>query len=123
MIKTFVIVGFLSLAVAFNANAHDSDRIDQLEKEIHELKLRISKLESLLSNPRSVQEVVPSGEGWKNVANWRKLSTDMNTSDVKKILGEPHRLDGGDIATWYYKNGGRVNFYKGKVDHWTEPRQ
>jgi len=47
----------------------------------------------------------------------------MNTSDVKKILGEPYRVDGGKIATWYYKNDGRVNFYEEKVHHWNEPRQ
>jgi outer membrane protein assembly factor BamE (lipoprotein component of BamABCDE complex) len=123
MIKIITIIGFLSLAVTFNSYAQDSDRIAQMEKEIKELKLRISKIESLLSNPSSAQKIVPSGEGWKYVANWRKLSTGMNTGDVRKILGEPYRLDGGNIATWYYKNDGIVRFYKGKVHDWEEPRQ
>lgn len=34
-----------------------------------------SKLESLVSNPSDNQELVMSGEGWKSVANWRKLTT------------------------------------------------
>ena len=123
MVKTIIIVGLLSLVVAFNANAQDSDRIYQLEKEIQQLKLRISKLESILSSPSSDQEIVPSSEGWKSVANWRKLSTDMGTSDVKKILGEPHRVDGGNIATWYYQNDGRVVFVRGKLYEWTEPKK
>jgi len=123
MIRIFTIIGFLSLAVAFNANAHDGNRIDQLEKEIQGLKFRISKIESLLSNPSSAQKIVPSGEGWKHVANWRKLSTGMSFSDVKKILGEPHRVKGGSIAKWYYRNDGRVLFYDGEVDSWEEPRQ
>ena len=123
MVKTIIVVGLLSLVVAFNANARDSDRIDQLEKEIQELKLRISKLESILRSPSSDQGIVPSSEGWKSVANWRKLSTDMDTSDVKKILGEPDRLDGGKIAEWYYKNGGRVTFFNGRVNQWKEPRE
>ena len=123
MVKKIIVIGLLSLVVAFNSYAQDSDRIDQLEKEIQELKLRVLKLESLISKPSLAQEAVPSGEGWNSVANWRKLSTDMNTSDVRKILGEPYRVDGGNLATWYYKNDGRVTFYKGKVHDWTEPRQ
>ena len=77
MIKIISIVGFLLLAVAFNANAQVMDRIDHLEKEVQEIKLRLSKLESLLSNPSKVNEPVTSGEGWKSVMNWRKLTTDM----------------------------------------------
>ena len=123
MVKTIAIIGFLSLAVAFNANAHDSDRVDQLEKELQEIKLRLSKLESLLSNPSNAQKPVTSGEGWKSIMNWRKLTNGMSTSDVQRILGEPHRVDGGAIASWYYQNGGRITFYEGKVDRWTEPRQ
>ena len=122
MVKT-IIIGFLSLAVAFNSNAQDSDRIDQLNKEIQEIKLRLSKLESLLSNPSKAQEVLTLGQGWKSVVSWRKLTTNRNYSDVKDILGEPHRVDGGSLASWYYQNGGRVVFFDGKVTQWTEPRQ
>lgn len=123
MVRTIIIIGFLSLAVAFNSNAQDGDRIVQLEKEIQELKIRISKLESLLSNPSSAQEIVTSGEGWTSVTNWRRLSTGMHTSDVRRILGEPDRVDGGTLAAWYYKNGGTVRFLDGKVHEWREPRK
>jgi hypothetical protein len=123
MIKTITIIGFLLLAVAFNSNAQDSDRVDQLEKEMQGIKLRLSKLDSLLSNPSNAQEPVTSGDGWKSVKNWRRLTTDMGTSDVQKILGEPQRVYGGTIANWYYQNGGRVIFYKEKVDQWMEPQQ
>jgi hypothetical protein len=123
MVKTIIIIGFLSFAVTSHSYANDSDRIDQLEKEIQETKLRLLKLESLLSNPSNVQKPVTSGEGWKSVVNWRKLTTDMSTSDVQKILGEPHRLDGGTVATWSYQNGGRITFISGKVAAWNEPHQ
>jgi len=121
MVKTIIIIGFLSLAVAFNSYAHDSDRIDQLEKDTQEIKFRLSKLESLFSNPSKAQELETSGEGWKSVVNWRKLTTDMGYSDVQKILGEPHRVNGGVMATWYYENGGQVEYFYGKVRHWREP--
>ena len=123
MVKKIIVIGLLSLVVAFNSYAQDSDRIDQLEKEIQVLKLRVLTIESLISNPSLTQEVVPSGEGWNSVANWRKLSTDMNYNDVRKILGEPYRVDGGNMVIWYYKNDGRVVFIEGKVHEWTEPRQ
>ena len=123
MVKTISFIGFLSLAVAFNANAHDSDRINQLEKEIQEIKFRLSKLESFPSNPSNAQEPATSGDGWKSVMNWRKLTQGMSTSDVRRILGEPHKLDGGTLAHWEYQNGGSIFFYKEKVDRWHEPRK
>lgn len=43
-------------------------------------------------------EHVASGEGWKSIMNWRKLTTDTGYSAVQKILGEPHQVDGGQIA-------------------------
>lgn len=123
MIKTIAIIGFLSLAVAFNSYAQDSDRIDQLEKEIQEIKLRLSKLESMLGKPSTTQEVVSSSEGWKSIENWKKLTRDMSTSDVKRILGEPQYESGGIVAYWDYPNGGKVFFDDGKLSAWSEPRQ
>lgn len=123
MVKAITIVGFLCLAVAFNANANDSDRIDQLENKIHEIELRLSNLESLLKNSSNAQELVTPGEGWKSVRNWRKLVSGMKPKEVQKILGEPHRVAGSTIASWYYENGGQVNFFKGKVRDWSEPRE
>jgi len=123
MVKTILFTCFLALAVAFNANAHDSDRIIQLEKEIQEIKARLSRIESFPSHPSNAQEPVTSSEGWKSVMNWRKLTPGMSTSDVRRILGEPHRIDGGDIATWHYQNDGRIVFHKGQARYWNEPQK
>lgn len=123
MVKTISFIAFLSLAVAFNANAHDSDRINQLEKEIQEIKFRLSKLESFPSNPSNAQEPATSVDGWKSVLNWRKLAQGMSTSDVRRILGEPHTVDGGSLVHWQYQNGGRITFFDGRVERWNEPRK
>ena len=122
MVKTISFIGFLSLAFVFNAYAHDSDRINQLEKEIQDIKFRLSRLETFPGNKGKAQEPVTSSDGWRSVTNWRSLATDMGESDVRRILGEPDRIDGGGVAFWYYQNNGSVTFLSGKVRSWKEPR-
>ena len=123
MAKLYSIIGFILLAAPFASSAQGTERIDQLDKEIQEIRLRLSKLESLLTGTDKTQQLTPSGEGWKSIMNWRKLSTGMAPSEVQKILGEPLRADGGVVARWHYQNGGAVMFYEGKVRQWEEPRQ
>jgi hypothetical protein len=122
MNKANTIIGFLLFGFVCNANAQDLDRIDRLEKEVQQLNFRLSKLESLQSNPSKTNEYATPVDGWKSVMNWRKLTTDMDYEAVKKILGEAHRVDGGQVAYWYYKNGGYVTFIDGKAFQWREPR-
>jgi len=121
MVTKLAVAVILSLVTTLSSYAHDSDRIEQLERDVQETKERLSILESILQNKNNEKEHVITGDGWKSVANWRKLTTGMNTSTVQKILGEPQRVEGGKFASWYYENGGRVFFYEGKVDRWSEP--
>jgi len=46
----------------------------------------------------------------------------MTPIDVRGLLGEPQRVDGGDIANWYYPNRGSVGFFLGKLNRWQEPK-
>lgn len=121
MVKIITIIVYLSLGVIFNSYAHDSDRVDQLEKELHDTKERLSKIESMLVNTSEDQVIVNSSDGWKSVRNWRKLTTGMSYDEVRKILGEPHRIDGGMVAEWRYKNGGRAGFFNDSLRSWDEP--
>jgi len=123
MIKTISIILFLSWGFTFNSYADDGNRIEQLEMEVQELKLRIAKLESLLNDPEVAQKVLNTHEGYKSIANWRKLTTDMGYSEVRNLLGEPQRVDGGGIAYWFYPNGGKVIFQSDEAWRWEEPRE
>jgi hypothetical protein len=133
MIKSIIVFVFLSFVVALSAGAQDGDRIGQLEKEVQELKARLSKLESAPGNKSNANQsdtsqsdtrkVAPAEDGWRSVANWRKLQTDMSNSAVRRILGEPDRIEGGGVSHWYYQNGGTVTFIRDRTSQWAEPKQ
>jgi len=115
--------GFLPFTLSLNASAQSVDRIEQLEKELLEIKLRLTKLEAAQGNTSGKQTSVATGDSWKSLSNWRKLKTDMSPSDVRALLGEPNRLDGGVVARWHYGNRSYVVFIDEKVQQWQEPQQ
>ena len=121
MVPRLAIAVILSLLATFSSYAHDSDRIEQLEREVQETKQRLSILESKLRNRNDEEELVIADDGWKSVANWRKLSFGMSALNVKNILGDPHEIVGAKNAVWYYDNGGVVRIVDGNVDRWSEP--
>lgn len=61
-------------------------------------------------------------EKFESISSWRQLKRGMSESQVRSILGEPGKIDGGTFAFWRYKNGGTVTFYQDKLDSWSEPR-
>jgi len=103
--------------------ANDSDRIAQLEKEVQDLKHRLTQLESSPagSTARQKSAVASSGD-WKILANWRSLKKGMSYEEVRAILGEPTRVQGGSMTYWFYPSRSGVTFYEDKLDFWTEPR-
>jgi len=113
--------GCLLLTFTLNSFGSDSVRITQLEKEVQELKLRLSKLESPQTITNQQQRPIVSGEGWKSLANWRSLKNGMSYDEVRSILGEPARIEGGTLAYWRYSNGAFVGFFRDKVQQWEEP--
>jgi hypothetical protein len=46
----------------------------------------------------------------------------MKEKEVRALLGEPVRVDGGSFTHWWWP-GANVTFYEGKLDSWSEPRQ
>ena len=57
-----------------------------------------------------------------DLSSWRQLKKNMSEEQVRALLGEPSKVDGGTFAFWHYKSGGTVTFYKDSVDSWVEPR-
>ena len=87
-------------------------RIEQLERTVRVLELRIAALEG-------VAPATPVG-----LANWRQLRRKMKMDEVRELLGEPARVDASSIVVWWwYGNGGRVEFDPGsqRVTGWNEP--
>ena len=121
MVPRLAFAVIVLLVATSSSHAHDSDRIEQLEREIQETKQRLLILESMLQSKNEEKELVITDDKWKSVANWRKLATGMSTRHVQKILGYPERVGGVKNAVWYYKNGGIVNFNDGNIDSWSEP--
>ena len=118
----FILISLLSINFLFS-HSNQETQIKKLETKITELEQRIKYLETLIVN-KSNKELITSGS-WKNKKNWRKLELGMSMDNVENILGEPHKVDGGSITTWYYNKSDRyhshVKFYKGRLDRWTEP--
>jgi len=117
-----IAIAYLPLTFAFSSYAQSGDRTEQLEKEIQEIKLRLSNLEAAQGKSSANPKPVQTSDGWKALTNWRSLKSGMSPSDVRAVLGEPARVKGGDVAFWYYTNDGSVTFISDRVTSWTEPR-
>ena len=115
-------IGLLGMA-AFSAYAQSDPRVDRLEAEVRDLQLRLSKVETAQGGFVADQKPESSGSGWKSLSNWRQLKTGMTPEQVRAILGEPRRIEGGEWARWEYPNGGVSMFMKEKLNRWQEPGQ
>ncbi len=117
----------LLIAIAFGATtlssfANDSARVSQLENEVNELRQRVQKLENLQLNANNQQRQVVANDGMVSLAIWRKLSRGMSYNEVRGLLGEPLRIEGGGVAIWKYANNGSVAFVRDRLSSWSEPQ-
>ncbi len=126
LIHTFLqvlVIAFIAMVLTMNAGAQTTDRTAQLEKEIEAIKQRLNKLESVqgISTAGPQPVAAATGSGYRSLASWRQLKNDMSPSDVRALLGEPVRINGGGVARWYYQNGGELVFISDKLTQWKEP--
>ena len=99
-----------------------SERVWQLEEDVESLKLQITQLSSQTGSTNNRQKPHTSIDGWKNLTNWRSLKKGMSYDNVRQILGEPGRIQGGSFTFWIYPDRGSVTFYNDRLDSWTEPK-
>jgi hypothetical protein len=119
--KKIVFVGYLLWVVAANSIAADIDRVSELEQEIKQIKDRLNNLEKIVVGKKSDKKPIVASDSWKYLSNWRALKNGMAYEDVKSLLGEPSKIDGGSVAYWIYPNKGRVIFVRDKIQSWEEP--
>ena len=119
--RTLLLAFALSVATC-SSFANDSERIRQLENEVNELRLRVQKLENPQPNASNQQKQVVANDGAKSLVNWRKLNSGMSYNEVRGLLGEPLRIEGGGVATWLYASNGSVVFIRDKLSSWYEPK-
>ncbi len=104
------------------SSTNSNERINQLEEEVQQLKLRLSNVERHLgAMPTSVKPLTNS-DGWQNISNWRSIDKGMEPNKVRAILGEPQsvRASGG-FTFWQYPKG-KITFYDDKLHGWDEPK-
>jgi len=97
----------LSASMPASAQADIDKRLDDLER-------RVKALESVHQPTQQTPSAARSA--------WRQLAEGMSREQVRTLLGEPDRIEGGAIERWQWKSGGFVTFLQGRVDHWSEPR-
>ena len=121
VILAIVLTTALPPSASGQARADESlaRRVDSLERRILELERRIAQLEGAAA-AQPARDRATSGNS-RDLANWRRLREDMTYEQVRAILGEPDRVDGGGVAFWYYPRGGRAGFVSGRLSSWQEP--
>lgn len=97
-------------------------RIANLEMQVLNLNSRVlqleKKLEDCTTQHKSVIQTVPARKD-----AWRKLKKKMSKEQVKKLLGEPDKIDRfSSFEVWNYKEHSKVEFDDdGYVTGWHEP--
>ena len=83
-----------------------------------ELERRVLFLERLLleSPTFKTRGKVPAGK-----EAWRQLKQGLTESDVRRLFGEPERVNNMGVRVWWYYGTGSLWFDNGRLAGWTEP--
>jgi outer membrane protein assembly factor BamE (lipoprotein component of BamABCDE complex) len=123
--KSLTLILFCVIVIFVSSSSSFAQQlvINELEKRISDLEIRVAALEKMISSPK-VQNIEVK-EKWKNRSLWRQLKLKMSMDEVESLLGIPKKIDGGAFTRWDYSSEtwhSYVMFYKGELDSWTEPQ-
>lgn len=118
ILTTFV----ASISIAIPIEAAEQDKNNRLERRILDLEKRVSKLEAISKGAPQGDSRGPTSSNWKDLKNWRQLRVGMSYDEVRTLLGEPEKIEGGNVAFWYWDNRrASVGFISEKLYSWSEP--
>jgi TonB family protein len=95
-------------------------RIELLESSNTDLERRVRELESLIKSKPSKGRAITTSARWQDLASWRQLRLGMTMDEVRELLGEPERVDGGLLTIWYWADA-NVDFRSDELAGWSEP--
>ena len=61
------------------------------------------------------------------LSSWRQITKGLSRDQVRSVLGEPRKIEGGIFESWFYGGGSymgapsSVSFYLNGVYSWAEP--
>ena len=119
------VIALIFLCVAFPAPAQvrDDSQKEQLKAQVEDLEARLKDVEGRLARIEKNTKSMPALGAVAlpiEKQRWRGLSKSMSREQVRQLLGEPLRVEGGAFEYWYYGRGS-VTFYKNVVNSWREP--
>jgi len=98
-------------------------RIELLESSNSDLERRVRELESLIKSKSSKGRPIATSARWQDLANWRQLRLGMTMDEVRELLGEPERVEGGAFTIWQYADANVTFSPDNKLLSWSEPKK
>jgi len=99
-------------------------RVDVPMEKIVEKRVEVP-VDRIVYRDRIVEKPVPSVPA--GLSSWRQITKGLSREEVRSILGEPLKIEGGAIERWYYGSTfssyapARVDFMFSGVYGWSEP--
>lgn len=112
-------------------NASLSDllrRIEVLERRLSALESRSVGSDDRTPKPLPIEPPAPPSAAWMDISNWRQLRRGDTKDKVRRLLGEPRRIECDYCSeTWSYDkrsvlSPAQVEFREDKVFQWREPK-